>query len=192
MWKWSSEDGILTRRKFTEDIQKRMGERSIYKRSPVRIVAPRSKEKWKPNLFRVVGGGKWGEGMCENKLERLAVAILQKTHDSGLDPFRSWKLIQRDKGKYWYALIRLQRTEHSKDSLIKDHLLQNVLQISNWGTWLRSPPMLCTEFWLQNKAVWVTIYVLIHQVTNIQLQSQQQQKWKEKQHVLFKKFNELK
>ena len=58
----------------------------------------------------------------------LVEAILQKPHDSGLDPFRSWKAnLNGQKGS-------LQRTEYSKDSFTEDHLLQNVLQISNWGT----------------------------------------------------------
>ena len=32
---------------------------------------------------------------------------------------------------------------------------------------LRSPHTLCTEAWLQNKVVWVTIYILIHHLTEV-------------------------
>ena len=64
---------------------------------------------------------------------------------------------------------------------------------------IRSPHTLCTEAWLQNKVVWVTFYILIHQMTeilsfiaNMQFHSQQHRNGKKKQHVFFKKLNKLK
>lgn len=61
---------------------------------------------------------------CRDLLE----AVLKKVHNSGLDPFRSWEANLNGQKESF------QRTEHSKDSFTEGHLLQNVLQISNWDT----------------------------------------------------------
>lgn len=58
----------------------------------------------------------------------LVEAILQKPHDSRLDPFRSLEANLNGQRE------SLQRNEYSKDSFTEDHFLQNVLQISDWGT----------------------------------------------------------
>lgn len=117
--KGSSEDWDSNQRQIhrgcTGVCEREKGEGSIRERSTVRIEALESREMWKPDPE--LGGRGWGSGVyMENKLERLAEAILPKTHDSGLDPLGLWKLIQRDKGSCGNALIRLQETEHSKDS----------------------------------------------------------------------------